>query len=60
MVEVYGGLGCEAHECFSRLSKRLAMQVGVGETEALSQIYCLLAATLMRHNARAMCPYTPS
>ena len=33
--------------CFSRLSKKLAMQVGVGETEALSQMYCLLAITLM-------------
>ncbi|KAL5500192.1 hypothetical protein EMCRGX_G011709 [Ephydatia muelleri] len=35
VVEVYGGWGCETKECFS-LSKRLAMQVGVVETEALS------------------------
>ena len=32
VVEVYGGWGCEAQECFSRLSKRLAMQVGICET----------------------------
>ena len=43
-------LGCEA----SKLSKRLAMQVGVCETEALSQMYCLLGVTLMRQNARAI------
>ena len=62
VVEVYGGWGCEAQECFSRLSKRLAMQVGVCETEALSQMYCLLAVTLMRQNARAIllrCARTP-
>ena len=62
VVEVYGGWGCEAQECFSRLSKRLAMQVGVGETEALSQMYCLLAVILMRQNARALllrCARTP-
>ena len=62
VVEVYGGWGCEAQECFSRLSKRLAMQVGVGETEALSQMYCLLAVTLMRQNARTIllrCACTP-
>ena len=38
------------------------MQVGVGETEALSQMYCLLAVTLMRQNARAIllrCARTP-
>ena len=54
VVEVYGGWGCEAQGCFSRLSKRLAMQVGVCETEALSQMYCLLGVTLMRQNARAI------
>ena len=62
VVEAYGGWGCEAQEFFSRLSKRLAMQVGVGETEALSQMYCLLAVTLMRQNARAIllrCARTP-
>ena len=62
VVEVYGGWGYEAQECFSRLSKRLAMQVAVSETEALSQIYCLLAVTLMRQNARAIllrCARTP-
>ena len=47
VVEVYGGWGCGAQGCFSRLSKRLAMQVGVCETEALSQMYCLLGVTLM-------------
>ena len=51
---VYGGWGCEAKECYSRLSKRLAMQVGICETEALCQMYCLLAVTLMRQNARAI------
>ena len=51
VVEVYGGWGCEAQGCFSRLSKRLAMQVGVCETEALSQMYCLL---VMRQNTRAI------
>ena len=30
------------------------MQVGQCETEALSQMYCLLAVTLMRQNARAI------
>ena len=62
VVEVYGGWGCEAQGCFSRLSKRLAMQVGVCETEALSQMYCLLGVTLMRQNARAIllrCAQTP-
>ena len=62
VVEVYSGWGCEAQECFSRLSKRLAMQVGVCETEALSQMYCLLGVTLMRQNARAIllrCAQTP-
>ena len=62
VVEVYDGWGCEAQECFSRLSKRLAMQVGVCETEALSQMYCLLGVTLMRQNARAIllrCAQTP-
>ena len=62
VVEVYGSWGCEAQECFSKLSKRLPMQVGVGETEALSQTYCLLAVTLMRQNARAIllrCVRTP-
>ena len=54
VVEVYGGWGCEAQECYSRLSKRLAMQVGICETEALSQMYCLLGVTLMRQNARAI------
>ncbi|KAL5473942.1 hypothetical protein EMCRGX_G028511 [Ephydatia muelleri] len=54
VVEVYGGWGCEAKECYSRLSKRLAMQVGICETEALCQMYCLLAVTLMRQNARAI------
>ena len=59
VVEVYGGWGCEAQGCFSRLSKRLAMQVGVCETEALSQMYCLL---VMRQNTRAIllrCAQTP-
>ena len=59
---VYGGWGCEAQGCFSRLSKRLAMQVGVCETEALSQMYCLLGVALMRQNARAIllrCAQTP-
>ena len=50
VVEVYGGWGCEAQECFSRLSKRLAMHVGVCETEPLSQMYCLPAVTLMKQN----------
>ena len=62
VVEVYSGWGCEAKGCFSRLSKRLAMQVGVCETEALSQMYCLLGITLMRQNARAIllrCAQTP-
>ena len=62
VVEVYGGWGCEAQGCFSRLSKRLAMQVGVCETEALSQMYCLLGVTLMRQNARVIllrCAQTP-
>ena len=62
VVEVYGGWGCEAQGFFSRLSKRLAMQVGVCETEALSQMYCLLGVTLMRQNARAIllrCAQTP-
>ncbi|KAL5499769.1 hypothetical protein EMCRGX_G011229 [Ephydatia muelleri] len=54
VVEVYGGWGCEAQECFSRLSKRLAMQMGLSDNEALSQIYCLLGVTLMRQNARAI------
>eukprot|EP00731_Ephydatia_muelleri_P038705 Em0869g3a len=54
VVEVYGGWGCEAKECYSRLSKRLAMQVGICEAEALCQMYCLLAVTLMRQNARAI------
>ena len=54
VVEVYDCWGCETQECFSRLSKRLAVQVGVCETEALSQMYCKLAATLMRQNARAV------
>ena len=53
VVEVYGGWGCEAQGCFSRLSKRLAMQVGVCETEALSQMYCLLGVILLR------CAQTP-
>ena len=44
VVEVYGGWGCEAQECFSRLSKRLAMQMGLSDNEALSQIYCLVNA----------------
>eukprot|EP00731_Ephydatia_muelleri_P035572 Em0137g4a len=39
-----------AQEYFSRL--RLAMQVGVSETEALSQMYCLLAVTWMRNGCR--------
>ena len=30
------------------------MQVGVSEAEALSQIYCLLAVTLIRQNAGAI------
>ena len=30
------------------------MQVGICETEALSQMYCLLGVTLMRQNARAI------
>eukprot|EP00731_Ephydatia_muelleri_P033774 Em0037g38a len=62
VVEVNGGWGCEAQGCFSRLSKRLAMQVGVCEPEALSQMYCLLGVTLMRQNARAIllrCAQTP-
>ena len=59
VVEVYGGWGCEAQGCFSRLSKRLAMQVGVCETEALSRMYCLLGITLMRQNALLRCAQTP-
>ena len=62
VVEVYGGWGCEAQECFSKLSKRLAMQMGLSDSEALSQIYCLLGVTLMRQNARAIllrCPHIP-
>ena len=62
VVEVYGGWGCEAQECFSRLSKRLAMQMGLSDNEALSQIYCLLGVTLTGQNARAIplrCPHTP-
>ena len=62
VVEVYGGWGYEAQECFSRLSKRLAMQMGLSDNEALSQIYCLLGVTLMRRNAKAIllrCPHIP-
>ena len=62
VVEAYGGWGREAQECFSRLSKRLVMQMGLSDNEALSQIYCLLGITLMRHNARAIllrCPHIP-
>ena len=62
VVEVYGGWGCEAEECFSRLSKRLAMQMGLSDNEALSQIYCLLGVPLMRQNARTIllrCPHFP-
>ena len=62
VVEVYGGWGCEAQECFSRLSKRLAMQMALSESETLSQIYCLLGVTLMRQNARAIllrCSHIP-
>ena len=32
VVEVYGGWGCEAQECISRLSKRLAMQMALSES----------------------------
>ena len=62
VVEIYGGWGCEAQECFSRLRKRLAMQMALSDNEALSQIYCLLGVTLMRQNARAIllrCPHIP-
>ena len=62
VVEVYGGWGCEAQECFSKLRKRLAMQMGLSDSEALSQIYCLLGVTLMRQNARTIllrCPHIP-
>ena len=53
--QCHGGLGCEIQECLSRLRKRLVMKVGVCESEvALSQVYCLLAVTLMRQNARAI------
>ena len=54
VVDVYDGWGCEDQECLSRLSKRLAMHMGVGENEALSQMYYLLAVTLMRQNASVL------
>ena len=56
VVEVYGGWGCEAQECFSRLSKRLAMQMGLSDNEALSQIYSLvLHATVQAIVADPQC-----
>ena len=53
-VQSWAGRAFEAPECFSRLSKRLAMQMGLSDNEALSQIYCLLGVALMRQNARAI------
>ena len=56
-LEVYGGWGCEYQECFSRLSKGLAMQVGVCKTEALSQMYCLLARAFYMYSDVPVHPF---
>ena len=52
VVEVYGGWGCGAQECFSRMSKRLAMQVGVSGCHTDEAEY--------KSHSTWMCPYTPS
>ena len=54
MVEVYGGCGDVKAKNASLEIKRQAVQVGLYEAKALSQMYCLLAVTLMRQNARAI------
>ena len=53
-VESYGCWGTEAQQSFSRLTARLATQMGCNKSQATTILYQRLSLSLVRANARAL------